>query len=229
MAYQHQSIESKHDSIYASICLPMRTRIHLQICSAREGLCTYGVPIGILYVCERVYLRAHTRCTRTHRLARRAGRTAAPHGAEYSSTPTQYPPQECACAAAAVPPVHARARAYKPASFASEPIQPPIVPVKPFEPRELRSAARARERTDLAERRRAGPSPPRGIAGGAGAQHDEVGERAERGRKRAAQLVPRGIAAQRRRLPPHRLGVCTRACGWYVLTHAICRCTDQRT
>jgi hypothetical protein len=31
--------------------------------------------------------------------------------------------------------VHARARAYKPVSFASEPIQPPIVPVKPFEPR----------------------------------------------------------------------------------------------
>ncbi len=31
--------------------------------------------------------------------------------------------------------MHARARAYKPVSFASEPIQPPIVPVKPFEPR----------------------------------------------------------------------------------------------
>jgi hypothetical protein len=29
--------------------------------------------------------------------------------------------------------MHARARAYKYASFASEPIQPPIVPVKPFE------------------------------------------------------------------------------------------------
>jgi hypothetical protein len=42
------------------------------------------------------------------------------------------------------------ARAYKSVSFASEPIQPPIVPVKPFEPRELRSTARARERTDSA-------------------------------------------------------------------------------
>jgi hypothetical protein len=35
-------------------------------------------------------------------------------------------------------------------SFASEPIQPPIVPVKPFVSRLLRGAARARERTDSA-------------------------------------------------------------------------------
>ena len=34
----------------------------------KEGLCTYGVPIGI-YVCERVHLGAHTYCTRTHTLA----------------------------------------------------------------------------------------------------------------------------------------------------------------
>ena len=74
-------------------------------------------------------------CALHTRTPRRAGRTAAPHGAEYSSTPKLYPPRECACAAAAVPPVHARARAYKYVSFASEPIQPPIVPVKPFESR----------------------------------------------------------------------------------------------
>ncbi len=122
-----------------------------------------------------------------------------------------------------VPPVHARARAYKAVSFASEPIQLPIVPVKPFEPRELRST---RERTASAERGRAGPSSPRGI-GGAGAQHDEVGERAERGRQRAAQLVPIGSAAQRRRLPPHRIGVCTRVRGWYVQRDAICTRKDQ--
>ena len=46
--------------------------------------------------------------------------------------------------------MHARARAYKSVSFASEPIQLPIVPVKPFEPSPLRSTARARERTDSA-------------------------------------------------------------------------------
>ena len=120
--------------------------------------------------------------------------------------------------------MHARGRAHKRLSFASEPIQLPIVPVKPFEPRSLRSTACARERTESAERGRAGPSAPRGI--GAGAQHDEVGERAERGRQRAAQLVPRRSAANRRRLPAHRTGVCARV--WVVCpTHAVCRCTDQ--
>ena len=110
--------------------------------------------------------------------------------------------------------MHARGRAYSHVSFASEPIQLPIVPVKRFEPSPLRSTARARERTDSAERGRARPSPPRGI-GGAGAQKDEVGERAERGRQRAAELVPIGKAAKRRRLPRIE-PACARACGWYV-------------
>ncbi len=39
----------------------------------KEGLCTYGVPIGI-HVCERVHLWAHTRCARTHTLARTLAR-----------------------------------------------------------------------------------------------------------------------------------------------------------
>ena len=39
--------------------------------------------------------------------------------------------------------MHARGRAYSHVSFASEPIQLPIVPVKPFELRSLRSTARA--------------------------------------------------------------------------------------
>ena len=34
----------------------------------KEGMCTYGVPIGI-YVSECVCLWAHTRCARTHTLA----------------------------------------------------------------------------------------------------------------------------------------------------------------
>ncbi len=124
--------------------------------------------------------------------------------------------------------MHARARAYKPVSFASEPIQPPIVPVKPFETRLLRSAARARERTDSAGARPRRAFPALRDWGRAGAQHDEVGERAERGRQCSAQLVPIGSAANRRRLPPHRIGVCTRV--WAVRpTHALCRCTDPRT
>jgi hypothetical protein len=95
-------------------------------------------------------------------------------------------------------------------SFASEPIQLPIVPVKPFEPRELRSTARARGRTDSAGARPRRAFPAARDLRGSGAQRDEVGERAERGRQRAAQLVPACIAAKRRHLPPHRIGVRTR-------------------
>ena len=107
--------------------------------------------------------------------------------------------------------MHARARAYKSASFASEPIQLPIVPVKPFDFRALRSTARARERTDSAGAgQRRALFAAQGLGEGAGAQLDEVGEHAERGWQRAAQLVPIGSAAKRRRLPPHRIGVCAR-------------------
>jgi hypothetical protein len=94
--------------------------------------------------------------------------------------------------------MHARARAYKSVSFASEPIQPPIVPVKPFEPRELRSTARARERTDSAGARPRRAFPAAWDRGRAGAQRDEVGERAERGRQRAGEVVRAHIAATRR-------------------------------
>jgi hypothetical protein len=64
--------------------------------------------------------------------------------------------------------MHARARAYKYASFASEPTQPPIVPVKPFEPRELRGTARERERTDSAGARPRRAFPAARDLGGSG-------------------------------------------------------------
>ncbi len=103
------------------------------------------------YLCMRARVSegAHT-----HTYARRTAQVAPqPARRRVLQYPQQYPPRECACAAPAVPPVHARARAYKNVSFASEPIQPPIVPVKPFVSRELRSTTRARERTDSAAAR----------------------------------------------------------------------------
>ncbi len=83
--------------IYASICLPMRTRIHLQICSARKAWLLTEWPIRI-HACERVCLWAHTRCTHTH-TPHRAGRTAAPTP---QSTPV--PPNSTRRVSARAPP-----------------------------------------------------------------------------------------------------------------------------
>ena len=101
----------------------------------------------------RAHTRTHTLRVRAHAL-RRVRRSPR---AEYSGYPPQY-------RRTSAPPPHmrtARARAaYSTVSFASELIQLPIVPVKRFEARSLRSTARAHERTD----RRSGPCrafPPR--------------------------------------------------------------------
>ena len=94
-------------------------------------------------VCDVDTTHAHARTethTRTHahsELAHAEPRRwhPSPHAACVLEYPQRYPPQERARAAPGVPPMHARGRAHKTVSFASEPIQLPIVPVKRFEPR----------------------------------------------------------------------------------------------
>ena len=71
-AYPSQS-NRKQARFYISISvhLSLRTRVRLRVCSARKDcvLTECQSVSRYIYICERVYLCAHTRCTRTRTLA----------------------------------------------------------------------------------------------------------------------------------------------------------------
>ncbi len=93
--------------IYVYIYIYIDHPAHAHACTStnmlcKEGVCTYGVPIRI-YVCERVHLWAHTRCTRTHTIAHMLA-CAHPHARTLTDTAHTRcaAPVACVCARARV-------------------------------------------------------------------------------------------------------------------------------